>query len=107
MRLQQLHQPLLVHGAGAGNHLQVGDTLEQLLVGEVGKLGTGDDVAVAILGLPQRNLAGYLACRSRGVARYNLHLDAGIQALGHSLGHLFAHRVGNSGHTQEGEADMR
>ena len=37
--LQQLHQSLLVGGAGAAHHLQAGCALQGLFVGEGGKLG--------------------------------------------------------------------
>ena len=101
--LQQLHEALLVRGAGARHDFQVQHAVQGLFVGEFGKGGAGDAVAFRVLGLPQAYLAGNLGGGARRVARDNLHADAGGLALAYGGRHVRTDGVADGYDAQEGQ----
>ena len=102
--LQELHEALLVHGAGAAHYLQVENAVESLLVAEGGELGAGDAVAFGVFGCPETYLAGYLGSGAGGVAGDYLDAYAGRLALPYGCRNIGTYRVADGEDAEEREA---
>ena len=104
LRLQQLHQPLLVQRTGTAHHLQVLDTLQGFFVAQRSKVNTPHAILLFVVSFfPQTDLTGYFHSGTRAVARHDLDLHPGLQAVLHGLGHFRAHGVANSRQAQQGQ----
>ncbi len=102
--LECLDKAFLVHRSRSGDDFDVVDAVKELFVVERGKFGAGDDVAVTVgLVVPQTYLAAYLAGGPGCVAGDDFDSDAGVDALGHRVGHVGAHGVRDGRDAEEGK----
>ena len=104
LRLQQLHQPLLVQRTGTAHHLQILDTLQGFFIAQRSKVNAPHAILLLVVSFfPQTDLTGYFHCGARAVSRHDLDLHPGFQTVLHGLGHFRTHRVANGRQAQQGQ----
>ena len=101
--LERLHEPLLVHRSGSGDHPQPRHPFVDFLIGEGGEVFPRDDALLPVVLAPEADLSPDLAGGGGGVAGDNLHVDAGTEALLYGVLDILPHRVTDCDNALEGE----
>lgn len=104
--MEQSDKSLLIEGSSAGDDFEVVEVREELFVGSVGELVTGEDGGGGSVGSPEAYLFGDLDGGVGGVTGDDFDVDAGVGAGLDGVRDGGSDGVGDGGEAEEGEVGV-